>query len=558
LDDQPIDPKLPYLILRVLGKGLSDDPVGQKLLARFRRSARKNAKALTDHLNQRLSTDQAFRERLAQEPGLSPDMRATIYGGRVDRLIQIAEAGTVNIFLGMPIWMGLSAVIIAVIAVGALVLTLIPKPLPPMGNGFNVAVAEFAMLAPNGHTTSSDISRQFSDGLFTTIENETKLLPTALRVELRGPKDVGIVTNDDMARTTAERLNATILIYGRVESDTQGFYRVEPRFYVRDTTFSYGSEVTGPTYLGQPITKLTLNPDGQFNFNTRLNARTQALLNIVQGLAYFSIHRYDIAETKFQDAVNTPNWEAREGQEVAYLLLGTVFLRSWDLIQNPEPLPKAADAFNKAYELNQNYFRSYLGLGAVAVAEARVPNDSRTGIGEVDKDKLIEGINWYAACLNQTQPPQAYIPTKAAFGLGQAYLLSYEFHVIEGSRELALKHFQEVIEKYQTEQIPDLAWFAAHAHAGLGRLAGLDSDWKTMSDEYREAIRILEGMQPNLPKLWIARYWSYVAFAEEKQNHQNMAHDAYERAIEVGSGIVGEEELGAWQDALEQIQKEKS
>src|SRR6185436_9926606 len=107
-----------------------------------------------------------------------------------------------------------------------------PKPLPPMGDGFNVAVAEFAMLDSKGNVTSSDISRQFSEGLFNTINNETKLLPTALSVELRGPQDVGVVIDEKTAKVTAERLNATMLIYGSVKSDMQGFYQVAPQFLI--------------------------------------------------------------------------------------------------------------------------------------------------------------------------------------------------------------------------------------------------------------------------------------------------------------------------------------
>jgi hypothetical protein len=550
-----IDPSIADLLLRVLHDELSDDPAGQNILEQFRKAPKTHSKKFENYLEHRLSADQEFRERLAGAEELPTEIRAIIYGGEVKRIMQIAHVGTLN--QGMPWQVGVTAVVFSVISIGALILSIIPKPLPPMGESFNVAVAEFAMLDSNGHISSSDVSRQFSAGLYTTINNETKLLPTALSVELRGPKDVGVVDGDETARTTAERLNATILIYGRVENDLQGSYQVEPRFFISDLTFSYGSEVTGPEYLGKPITELTLAPDQSFVFNTKLNARTQALQRIVLGLAYFSIRDYESAAKEFQDAVNTPYWNPNEGQEVAYLLLGAARLRPWDLIQNPTTLPKAEDAFKKAYELNQNYVRSYLGLAAVAVADAQLPDPSGTGIGGVNKAKLLEAIKWYSACLNQTEPRQAYIATKAAFGLGQAYLLGYEFRVIEDSKKLALEYFQHVIEKYQTERVPDLAWFAAHAHAGLARLKGLDRDWAAMENEYRLAIGIMEGMQPNLPKLWIARYWSYVAFAEEKQVHIDMAEDAYREAIQIGSGVVSREELDAWRAALDQLTKGK-
>lgn len=567
MNDQSIGPKVAVLLLRALRKELSDDQAGQDLLARFEKDPDAHASALGDYLRLRLEHDKVFEGKLAETRGLPGSVRAIIYGGKVERLVQVAQAGIVVINnSGIPLSIGLTAVIFGVIAVTILMMSKLPRPTPPMGpDGFNVAVAEFAMVDSNGKVTSSEISSKFSDGLFTTIANETRQLPAALQVGLRGPNDVGIVGDDEKASMTAQHWKATMLIYGRIELDSKGLYQVEPRFYITDTSFSYGSEVTGPDYLGQPVTGLTLDPKKQFEFNTKLNARTQALQSIVQGLAYFSIRDYETAADKFQNALSTPYWGQdddkdktnNEGREVAYLLLGAVQLRAWDLIQNPEPLPKAAAAFDEAYNLDSNYARSYLGLGGVAIAQAQILNETRTGIGGVDNDKLTEGINWYSAALNQNQPPQAYIPTKAAFGLGQAHLLSYEFHIIEGSEKLAQKYFQQVIDKYQTDQVSDLAWFAAHAHAGLGRLVGLNSDWITMSSEYRQAIKILEGMQPNPPQLWIARFWSMAGFAEVQQNHLDVAQEYYDKAIKLGTGTVSEAELKSWQEALDWIKKGK-
>jgi tetratricopeptide (TPR) repeat protein len=241
--------------------------------------------------------------------------------------------------------------------------------------------------------------------------------------------------------------------------------------------------------------------------------------------------------------------------------LGAAQLRAWDLIQNPDVLSDASDTFNMVRRLNPDYPRSYLGLGDVAWAESQILNADGTGIGSINKDKLDEAIQWYKAGLVVEQPAQAYIPVKSAFGLGQAYLLGYEFHVIDNSREPAQQFFQQVIESHQAEKnTGDLVWFAAHAHAGLGRLAALDQDWNTMSEEYRKAVTIWDDSQRIFPNtkptnIWIARFWSNAAFAEEKLAHPDKAREYYELAIKIGKGVVGSEELANWQSALDRLKK---
>jgi hypothetical protein len=97
----------------------------------------------------------------------------------------------------------------------------------------------------------------------------------------------------------------------------------------------------------------------------------------------------------------------------------------------------------------------------------------------------------------------------------------------------------------------------------LGRLAGLDSDWTTMSDEYRLAIAILKDMQTGETplsdplNLWIARFWSQAGFAEAQRNDWKQAEDYYSDAIAIGSETVGKEELANWQDNLDGIKNKE-
>jgi hypothetical protein len=211
-------------------------------------------------------------------------------------------------------------------------------------------------------------------------------------------------------------------------------------------------------------------------------------------------------------------------------------------------------AFQQAYQLNPDYARNYLGLGAVAIEQAVIRNSEPTG--RVDEAKLIEARRWYSASLSAPdQLASAYVPVKAAYGLGKVHMVGFEHRIPGWSGLQAWHFFEQVTTAYEAEPVPDLAWFAGHAHAALGQLAGHNKDWQTMSSENRQAINILSSLPGDSPRNWIARYWRQVAFAEEKRNRLDAAHQAYRRAIEGGAGVVSPEELEDWQYNLDRLEK---
>lgn len=432
-----------------------------------------------------------------------------------------------------------------------------PTPLPPMPSGFNVAVAEFAQLDATGHLTSSQVASDLSDWLFAAIKRETDQLPPSLRVNTREPEEIGIVEGRDRnaraesAAEVAARHNVTILVYGVVTTGDDG-NQVEPEFYVSQPGFGIGSEVAGPDRLGKVVTfTLPLEPVEQVGINKQLNARTQALQHLVKGLAHFYTGEYELAWAQFRSAAHVSSWRPEEGQEVVYLLMGAADLELYDQTREPDQLARAADSFAQAYQLNRDYARSYLGLGTVAFQQA--VSHSERGI---DAEKLLEAAGWYSDSLEASdQPASAHISVKAVYGLGQVYLAGYESRVPGWSREQAGTFFEQVIAAYDDKRTPDLMWFAGHAHAYLGRLAGLEENWPEMSSKCHKAIDLLDAIPHNPAKASIARYWAWMAFAEEKRNRLDAARDAYRQAIQEGAGAVGREELDSWQAELDRLEK---
>ncbi len=437
--------------------------------------------------------------------------------------------------------------------------TATPAPLPPMGGGFNVAVAEFGALDETGQLTVTQESWELSTWLYQAIKAERDRLPAAQTFEIRGPEQVRAVLGKDAearaadAKRVAGQHNATLLIYGLVIGG-DGSYHVEPEFYVSDAAFGYGSEVAGPDRLGLavPFEPPLDQPGTLGGINETLDARVRALRHLVDGLGLYYLERYQEAWAAFRQAALVDGWLDREGKEVVYLLMGAARLKLYDT-QEPdvEHLRQAADSFAKALELNQAYARSYLGLGSVALLQA--VRDEETG---VDEEKLLEARKWYSDSLDvPDQPGSAYVPVKAYFGLGQVYLKGHEHRLPGWSGEQARRYLERVIAAYEETPTQDLVWFAGHAHALLGRLAGDVEDWAGMSSACREAISLLSTLPDRSQQVTVARYWTWVAFAEEQQGQLDAARDAYWQAIQVGQNAVSPAEVGAWQSELDRLEK---
>jgi tetratricopeptide (TPR) repeat protein len=479
-------------------------------------------------------------------------------------------AGPILKWKWTPWWkrlLPLVAVLLGLVAVAALIFGLFIYVPPMPASSFNVAVAQFAAIETDGHLTKTDESQRVSQWLFEAIRTEVDQLPPALhRGEVRKPSKTGMVRGqDDRARAAevarlAERHNATILIYGFVTTDHAGAY-VQPVFYVRDETFGYGSEVATSERLGQPVSfALPLDDPGQYEINKALLARKQALQSIISGLAYLYVGEYDNAWTEFQDAADVEDWQADEGKEVVYLLIGAAKLRYYnqeiDFERRVDALQDAADAFAQAYSLNDAYARSYLGLGAVALQQAvlNVP-------GGADGQKLNEAWSWYMAGLQAPeQPATAHVAARASYGLGQLHLVGYECRLrgwpggcdqADWSADEARRLFGEVIAAQQDSQATDLLRLTAQAHGYLCRLAGLEQRWEEMLSECRTAIEILDDLPGDRPVGWIARYRAYAAYAKLGLQRPEDARQDCLRAVQEGQGRIPPGELEQWQADLD-------
>jgi tetratricopeptide (TPR) repeat protein len=564
LGGKPVDPQAAAYLLQQLRTFLSDTDEGREILEQFERDPQEGAGRLAEYLGVRRQASDAGLDFLANDPKLSPSLRAEVYGGQVERIIQIASVGT--LVVSPParrrtwrFWAALAGAAVVLLGSGILLDVFILR-IRPMAPGFNVAVAEFAEQDEQGNLRRTDQGMNFSLGLYNTIENGRKQRDPASQFDTRGPKEIGpILENDAEARDRraneiAKQWKARVLIYG-VITRANGQYQVAPSFFISDNELRYSSELTGANRLGKPVAAdLTLPVDQIIKLNDRLYARIQALENIINGLASFYIGNYDQSVVSFDQAVKLPGWEETEGKEVAYILLGSARLRTFNPVSlDPSLLEKAQAAFNDAKRINPSYARAYLGLGSVTLAQANRFDPQQEA-------RLYEARDWLKTALEMpNQPRSAYIALKANYELGQVYLVGSAQKYANFTREQAVQYFNQALAEYRAAGRPDdLAWYSANAHSSLGRIHGVNNQWDGMRDECRLAIQDLAPLnvqQSSYIALSTARAYDCAGYAEGMLNHPDQAKEEIQQAITIGGSSADPNELKEWQDHLSLFMK---
>lgn len=403
--------------------------------------------------------------------------------------------------------------------------TATPTPRTIMPDGFNIAVAQFGMTGEVAGQIPADSGWSVADWLARSIEGERSQHPDIMVNEIWGPDKVGVIAGEDQgvraanAAQFAENYNVNILIYGII-TGSQSNYELKPEFYVAWHGFDYASEVAGPEQLGRPISLQFPfeNPDKN-ELNNELKARRRVLHHVVYGLGYFYFNNYTDAFKEFNDA----SGEAVGAElEVVHLLKGAAKIGEYSAApcKSNAALMQAQDAFTQAFQLNPNYGRSYLGLGSVALEQAKIFNADCTGAVMVKPDKLLEARNWFSDTLNLKSAGQSTptpVQVKATFNLGLVNLLGYQAPMGKWSKAEARRFFQQAATAYQPGQRPDLVWVAGQAHANLGYLAKLDEDWLTMFCEYRRAVEILNTLPAERSvKAKITFYQQEIAFVRKQ------------------------------------------
>lgn len=398
-------------------------------------------------------------------------------------------------------------------------------PLPNIG--LNIVVAEFTPVT-GAPLLNPDDGRNLRDTLVAAMEAALADLPEWAQPGKVRPieaiPDFEPAAREAGAAQLARAHHAVIVLYGRIAPQANGVYLVYPEFYIAPNAqgFDYGAEIVGATQFGEPVQFLPpFNASERAGVNARLQARIEALQQVVRGLSDFGLQHDDAAYLAFNTALNRLRESSPDesGQEVIHLLLGAVKLREFRRFSGLSLDPnmpvdanlaeaarkQAALHFSDGLALNPGYARLNLGLGGIALAQAiqLIPADQPWP--ETIVSRLEDARYFYANALPapDEQSPYGYVSAKAQFGVAQAQLGLYEYYQQQArqaedptaSRQLARNAYtkaetglQQVVSAYQEAGQPaQLLEIAGQAQALLGKLALLEARYLTAAGQTESA-----------------------------------------------------------------------
>ncbi|MCC6617056.1 MAG: toll/interleukin-1 receptor domain-containing protein [Anaerolineae bacterium] len=388
--------------------------------------------------------------------------------------------------------------------------------------GVGVAVGYFAT-EPDAaiQTDEADLMvERFGRLLEQELADYARRVGTRITYGYLGPAVIGRITDEEEARQKAVDYAADIVVYGTIERTRAGQVEIQPQFYINPRTHPGMHEMTGSYRFGSPIRVSTLDSGVS---QDELTARTQALADVVDGLAQFSNDNFDGALTAFGATSDVPGWDEMTGREVVNILTGNVYLglagqatlhcERNTVLENVDAAIaqfEAASALTNESDDVRDYGRPYAGLAAARYLQARWLPPENDGCDDelIDASPLRAGLDdmeqarrIYARDATASEPV-----VKARMWAIEANL-QYTICILEPGGGFSDEEMgdacaqtraiaQQIIDLYEDSHDPTVASLAGEAHGIQGDLDQLlDGDFYAAIDAYDAALAI-DGIYP--------------------------------------------------------------
>ncbi|MFN3981447.1 MAG: CHAT domain-containing protein [Caldilinea sp.] len=286
----------------------------------------------------------------------------------------------------------LLAILLVVLAIGGALAYPTLEPLWnvwPMTGGFNIAVAEIGVLQPDGSMATSEFGSQISASLYRTLDDAYRQARTSgafdrdllIWHDTLGRSDgkniaLGFIQGKNAderishAAALAHKIKAQMVVYGHL-TDATSPESLQLEFYfdgqerAGEPSALWGGYAFGAPL--QPAIAYAVNPDSaKLTLAEALNPRSRALFWMTQAMSYGLANLPERGLAILQRVQSTvDDWDADEGKELFYLVLG-------DLAQKSREFDVAIDALNKALTIKPDFAPALLILGGVYFDRAQL------------------------------------------------------------------------------------------------------------------------------------------------------------------------------------------
>lgn len=316
---------------------------------------------------------------------------------------------------------------------------------------FNIAVAEFGELGPDGQIRSSKAGQQLSGWTVNYLRDNLKEDPNLLiwpkEGNLFNRTRVGMAS-PETAESIAENIKASILLYGYVDRQENPAQLVL-KFWIPPQARYRFEDMQGSFSVGSPIRVVDPNNPG-LGAQTELGRQSSAIAWVTIGLVQEQLGQAEDALTAFKRAA-----EFEPRSEVIQFFLGQeyLFLSERHPDQRQEYWRAAEESLQNSIRLNDRYARSYIALGALYFKQAAVMLDEANASGQVvdpQAAKLAQqAMDAYQTVLDLQPNPDDYghpIQEVARSALGNAYRLRGAIQTNLGDQAAALDSVEQGIQ----------------------------------------------------------------------------------------------------------------
>jgi len=362
-----------------------------------------------------------------------------------NQIRRLARARLVQITLGSTAVLLVAAVVIVILAANGV---FAPRK---MNGVFNIAVAEFGEMGPDGQIRNSKAGQQIRGWSVNYLRDQLKDDPNLLiwpnqgnlfnrtRVKLATP---------ETAEALAQEINASILLYGYVDT-RENPPQLVLKFWIAPQS-NYGFEdIQGSFSVGDPMRVVDLDNPG-VSVQRELERQSSALAWVGMGLAQEQLGQSEDALEAFQRAA-----EFVPQSEVVQFFVGQeyLFLSAQQPEHQEEYWQAAEDAFQKALSLNDQYALLYSGLGDLYFKRAAILLDTASTPQQVTDLQIPQwvqqSIDAYQTILDLKPNSEEYgtpLQDTAVLSLANAYRLKGSVASVQGNQEAALDWMDQAIQ----------------------------------------------------------------------------------------------------------------